>query len=315
MASALNTAHEIGLHVAQVSTLWCGAAGELFKEMIKEWSSDKVPRLAASLAFYTLLSLAPLLVVTVAVASLAYGQQAAAGQLVSQIQRLVGSDGARVIQALVHGADKRETGLIATLIAILTLIFGASSVVVELRDALNTIWHRPLGNGGVGLRGIAQFAKERLYSFAFVLGAGFLLLVSLVLSASIAAIGRYFGSLLPASELLLQLGTFIVSFFVITFLFAAIYKLLPDVALQWRDVAVGACVTGLLFSIGKQLIALYLGKASFASAYGAAGSLVVLIFWVYYSALLFFLGAEFTKVYRKVFGSQLATRPKAASSP
>jgi membrane protein len=181
---------------------------------------------------------------------------------------------------------------------------------VELRDALNTIWHLPLATGSAGYRTIVRFAKERFYSFAFVLGVGFLLLVSLVLNAWIAALGKYFGSVLPASEMLLHVATFIVSFLVITFLFAAIYKLLPDVVLQWSDVAVGACVTALLFSVGKQLIALYIGKTSFGSTYGAAGSLVVLLVWVYYSALLFFLGAEFTKIYTKIIGSQLADKLK-----
>jgi membrane protein len=280
----------------------------MFKETISEWVDDRVPRLGASLAFYTLLSLAPLLVVVVAVAALVYGQDAARGQLVWQIQGLVGPEGARAIQGLVQGAYKPGTGLIATLLGVLTLAFGASSVVVELRDALNTISHVPLDPGNTGLSSIFGLVKERFYSFAMILGIGFLLLVSLVLNAWIAAMGKFFASALPTPESLLHVATFVISFLVITFLFAAIYKMLPDVRLQWSDVAVGASVTSLLFTLGKQLIGLYLGKTTFGSTYGAAGSLVIVLVWVYYSAQLFFLGAEFTKVYTKTFGSQFASQ-------
>jgi membrane protein len=300
--------HEILRHVKDFSYLRVKELLGMFKETVSEWVNDKAPRLGASLAFYTLLSLAPLLVVIVAVAALVYGQEAARGQLVWQIQGLVGTDGAKAIQGLVQGAYKPGTGVIATLLGFLTLAFGASSVVVELRDALNTIWHVPLDRGGTGLSSIFRLAKERFYSFAMILGIGFLLLVSLVLNAWIAAMGKFFTSALPTPESLLHMATFLISFLVITFLFAAIYKMLPGVSLKWSDVAVGASVTSLLFTIGKQLIGLYLGKTSFGSTYGAAGSLVIVLVWVYYSAQLFFLGAEFTKVYTKTFGSQFASQ-------
>ena len=189
---------------------------------------------------------------------------------------------------------------------ILTLVFGASTVVVELRDALNTIWRVPAPEAGSGFQSILRFMKERFYSFGLILGVGFLLMVSLILNAAIAALGSYFGSILPTSETLLHIFVFLTSFVVVTFLFAAIYKLLPDIHLKWSDVIVGACFTSLLFTIGKQLIGIYLGKESFGSTYGAAGSLVVVLMWVYYSAQLFFLGAEFTKVYTREFGSQFA---------
>lgn len=303
-----NVVHEILRHVRDFSRLRGKELLGMFKETVSEWTNDRAPRLGASLAFYTLLSLAPLLVVIVAVAGLVYGQEAARGQLVWQIQGLVGPDGARAIQGLVQGAYKPGTGAIATLLGFLTLAIGASSVVVELRDALNTIWHVPLDRGNTGLSSIFRLVKERFYSFAMILGVGFLLLVSLVLNAWIAAMGRFFASALPTPESLLHVATFLISFLVITFLFAAIYKILPDVRLQWSDVAVGASVTSLLFTIGKQLIGLYLGKASFGSTYGAAGSLVIVLMWVYYSAQLFFLGAEFTKVYTKTFGSQFASQ-------
>jgi membrane protein len=278
------------------------------QETLSEWNADKAPRLGASLAFYTLLSLAPLLVVVLAIAALAYGRQAAQGQLVWQIQGLMGPDGARAVQALIQGAYKPGAGAIATIIGVVTLALGASSVVVELRDALNTIWHVPVDQGCVGLASIMRLVRDRFYSFAMVLAVGFLLLVSLILNTWIAAMGKFVGAMLPIPESALHLATFLISFIVITFLFAAIYKWLPDVQLRWSDVIVGACVTSLLFSTGKQLISLYLGKASFASTYGAAGSLVLLLVWVYYSAQLFFLGAEFTKVYTRTFGSQFSRK-------
>jgi membrane protein len=271
----------------------------IFRETLSEWSNDKAPRLGASLAFYTLLSLAPLLVVIVAVAGFAYGQQAAQGQLVWEIQGLVGPDRARAIQALIQNAYKPSTGLIATVLGLLALGLGASSVVAEAQDALNTIWHVPPSRNTTGPSGFVHLVKERCYSFGLVLGVGFLLLVSLVLNACLAAMGRFFSSFLRTPEFILQVGAFLVSFLVITLLFAAIYKLLPEVPLTWSDVIVGASVTSFLFSIGKQLIALYLGKSTLGSTYGAAGSLVMILVWVYYSAQLFFLGAEFTKVYTR----------------
>jgi len=303
-----NVVHDILHRIREFSHLCHNELLGMFKETVSEWGNDRAPRLGASLAFYTLLSLAPLLVVIVAVAALVYGHEAARGQLVWQIRGLVGPDGARAIQGLVQGAYKPGTGVIATFLGFLTLAFGASSVVVELRDALNTIWHVPLDRGNTGLSSIFRLVKERFYSFAMILGVGFLLLVSLVLNAWIGAMGKFFASALPTPESLLQVATFLISFLASTFLFAAIYKMLPDVRLQWSDVAVGALVTSLLFTIGKQLIGLYLGKTSFGSTYGAAGSLVIVLVWVYYSAQLFFLGAEFTKVYTKAFGSHFASQ-------
>ena len=280
----------------------------LLKETVSEWIDDNVPRLGASLAFYTLLSLAPLLVVVVAIAGIAYGKQAAQGQLFWQIRDLVGPDGARTIQGLLEGAYKPGTGALATVLGLLTLAIGASSVVVELRAALNTIWHVRTKPDDTRLSGVYRLVKERFYSFALVLGVGFLLLVSLVLNACLAAVGKFFGGFLPAPEGLLQAATSVISFLVITGLFAAIYKLVPEVHLEWSDVTVGAAFTAFLFSVGKHLIGLYLGKASFGSTYGAAGSLVVVLVWVYYSSQLFFFGAEFTKVYTKKYGSHMKAK-------
>ena len=270
-----------------------------FSQILSDWNDDKVPRLGASLAFYTLLSSAPLLLVVVAVAALAFGQRAARGQLVWEIRDLVGFDTAKAIQELVQNAYKPGSGLIATVVGIVTAMVGSTSVVVELRDALNTIWHVPPAPNTGRISSLVQVVKERFYSFGLILGAGVLLLLSLAMNAWVAATQKFFGAFLPLSPWILQAVTFAVSFAIIAFIFAAIYRFLPDVTLSWRDVTVGALVTAFFFEIGKQLIGLYLGRSTFSSAYGAAGSLVVLLVWVYYSAQVFFVGAEFTKAFTK----------------
>lgn len=296
-----------GRHVGQTFRIGYKKIAGLFEQSASEWNADNAQRLGAALAFYTLLSLAPILVVIVGVAALAFGRQAAAGQLAWEIQDLVGREGAQAVQALIQGAYQPAAGLLATSLSIVTLIFGASSVVVELRDDLNIIWKCQPAPSAKGVLSIVRLLKERFLSFALVVGAGFLLLVLLALSVWISAIGQVFHGRLLIPEFLLHVSTFLVSFFVITILFAAIYKALPDVELKWGDVMVGASVTSLIFALGKQLIGIYLGKASFTSTYGAAGALVVLLVWVYYSAQLFFLGAEFTKVYARTFGSHATT--------
>ena len=275
----------------------------LFQESASEWNRDNAQRLGAALAFYTLLSLAPLLIVIVGVAALAFGRQAASGQLAWEIGDLVGQQGARAIQSLIQASYQPAAGLLATVLSALTVMFGASSVVVELRDDLNLIWQSPAGRTSSGVSGMLSLIKDRFYSFVLVVVAGLVLVFLLAISVAVAALGQFFHSGLPVPKTLLHTVTFLFSFFVITFLFAAIYKALPDVKLKWSDVAVGAAATSLIFEIGKQLIGLYLGKAGFSSTYGAAGSLVVLLVWVYYSAQLFFFGAEFTKVYTRRFGS------------
>jgi membrane protein len=284
---------------------------DLVRESFSEWSNDKVPRLGAALAFYTALSLAPLLVVVLATAGLFYGAAAVQGEIVWEIQSLVGREGAKFIQAIIAGAAHRPTtGIIATVLGLITLLFGASSAFVELQDALNTIWHVSVDPGRSGLASIFTMIKVRALSFGLVLGIGFLLLVSLVVSAWIAAAEQFFGNILPMPEPVLHLINLLVSFLVITFLFAVIFKVLPDVQLKWSDVAIGAAITSLLFSAGKFLIGLYLGKSTIASSYGAAGSFLIVLLWVYYSAQVFFLGAEFTKVYTRRFGSQFRRQLK-----
>lgn len=240
----------------------------------------------------------------IAVAGVAFGQQATQGQVVDQISGLVGRDGAELIQGMIASAGNRSTGIVATVLGIVTLLLGASGLFGALHDSLNTIWEvQPKPAGIMGM------LRQRFVSFTMVLGVGFLLLVSLVLTTALAALGRFVGGLTPGSELLAQILNFIVSFGVITLLFALIYKILPDVDIEWKDVWIGAAATSLLFTIGRTLIGLYLGRSGAASAYGAAGSLVLMLLWVYYSAQILFLGAEFTQVYAKRFGSRI--RPSA----
>ena len=287
---------------------WCDLKA-LFTDTVNEWYKHKAPRLGASLAFYTLLSLAPLLVVVVALAGAVYGEDAARGQIVSQLTDLVGRTGATAIEDVIKQANQPAVGLLATMAGLITLFFGATGVVAELRDALNTIYEIPSPEVS-GLKSALLFVRERLFSFTMVLGVGFLLLVSLAINAAITAIGAWFTGWLSA--LVLQAASTVVSWVIITALFAGIYKALPDVTIEWRDVLLGAAVTSLLFNLGKLGIGLYLGSSTVASAYGAAGSLVILLIWVYYSAQIFFLGAEFTQVFANRYGSQPTVRAKRA---
>ena len=266
----------------------------LLRQASNEWVNDNAPRLGASVAFYTLLSLAPAIVIAVAVAALVYGQEAAQGRLASEIQGIAGSDVARTIQEIIIRADQPRTGAIAGLLGLAILAFGASSVFVELHDAMNTIWHVALPVDRSNAATIIRLIRHRFYSFAMVLGIGFLLLVSLVLTAGIAAMGIAVPRAAP----------FMILYLVTAVLFAALYKIVPDVGLKWSDVALGAVITALLFMLGKQLLGRYFAHASLGSAYTAAGSPLVVLLWVYYSAQLFFWGAEFSKVYTRTMGSQ-----------
>jgi membrane protein len=308
------TSREVVRHLKLFSRLHFNEIASLIKETFSEWNNDNAQRLGASLAFFTLLSLAPLVVVIVAVGAAVFGREAAEGQFAWEIRDLVGPVGAQAIQELIRSAHKPGAGAIATILSVLTLAFGASSVAVELHDALNTIWHVPPKTGRFVTR-IMGFVKKRFFSFMLVLGGGFILIVSLIWSAWVAAMGQFFGSVLRVPGFVLHVATFLVSFIAITLVFAAIYKVVPDVPLQWSDVIVGASFTALVFTIGKQLLALYLGKVSLGSAYGAAGSLVTVLVWVYYSAQLFFLGAEFTKVYATRYGSHFARKLEPDARP
>ncbi len=285
----------------------CSTTLGLLKRIATEWSTDNATRWSASVAFYTLLSLAPLLILTVAIAGLVYGKKVAPGQLVLGLRDLVGTDVGRAIQILLTSPHKQVSGLVAAVFGTMTLFFGASAVLTELRDALNAIWHVPLNRNRTQFANLLHLAKERVYSFVMILGLGMLLLVSLMLNTWLGAIETFFGWRMFASGFFPHLTGSLISCLVITFVFAAVYKLIPSVRLNWSDVAVGAVVTSLLFIIGKQLLALYMRRTSLGSAYGAAGSLIVVLIWVYYSAQVFFFGAEFTKVYAATFGSQKST--------
>ena len=279
----------------------------LMKQTASEWMDQNVQRLGAALAFYTVFAIAPLFVIVLAIAGLWFGAEAARHELFGQVSALVGSDGGDAIQALVSAANKPKTGAWATIIAVATLFAGATGVFVELQDALNSIWGVRRAPG----RGLRDFIKDRLLSFAIVLGIGFLLLVSLIISAVLSALGKFMVGLLPAQETIWQGINSVVSFGVITLLFAMIFKVLPDVKIAWRHVWIGAIITALLFSLGKFLVGLYLGRSSVASAYGAAGSLVIVLLWVYYSAQILLFGAKFTQVYTSRYGRHLQPVPGA----
>ena len=284
----------------------------LVKQAFSEWNEDKAPMFAASLAYYTMFSIAPMLVIAVSVAGMVFGEEAARGEIQAQLQELVGESGAQIIEQMMISARKPSTGILATVLGVLALIFGATGVFVQLQDALNHIWdvQPPKRNG------VLEFLRARFLSFAMVLVIGFLLLVSLVVSAALAAIGAWFDHLFPGWSTLWQGLNLLVSFAVITVLFAMMYKILPDTRVAWRDVWLGAAVTSLLFSLGKFAIGLYLGRSTVASSYGAAGSLAVVLVWVYYSAQILFLGAEFTQVYARSHGSRAGEpRPAAKGGP
>jgi membrane protein len=281
----------------------------ILSESLQGWNKHNAPRLGAALSFYTLLSIAPLLLVLVAVVGFTLGRQSAEANILWQVRTLMGPQGVTVAQSLLQGSRNTTHGVIATVFGLLTLLFGASGVLVELREALDTVWEVPTRQIG-GFKLVSSFVKDRLFSFALVLAVGFLLAVSLALSAWIASLGAFTASILPVSQVILHLANFVAPFFVITLLFSAIYRFLPDTRIEWVDVILGGAVTSLLFSIGKLALGIYLGKATFASTYGAAGSIIIFILWVYYSAQIFFLGAEFTKVFANRYGSQPSRYPE-----
>lgn len=279
----------------------------LLRETFTEWNEDKASRLAAALAYYTVFSLAPMLIIAIAIAGAVFGEEAARGEIVTQIQGLVGRDGAQFIETAIEGASKPKAGTIASLISIAVLLFGASGLFAQLQDSLNTIWEVQPKPG----RGVIGILRDRFLSFTMVLGVGFLLLVSLVLSAGLSGLVNFLGSLLPGIGALLQIANFVLSFAVTTLLFGLIYKVLPDVKIAWSDVWSGAIVTSLLFSIGRFALGLYLGNSSFGSTYGAAGSVVIILVWVYYAAQILFFGAEFTQVYARRYGSRIVPTKNA----
>ena len=283
----------------------------LLKQTISEFSNDKVPRLGAALAYYTIFSLAPLLLIIIAIAGLAFGHDAAQGKLFEQLKGVLGPTASAGVQEMVKNAAKPKTGTVATVIGIVTLIFGASGVFGQLKDALNTIWDVKPKEGG----GVLGIIKDRFLSFAMVFGTGFLLLVSLVIDTAIAAMGKYAGSHMPGGEALWHLVELAFSFCVVTVLMAGIFRLLPDLKIEWRDVWLGATLTSLLFVLGKFALAIYFAKSAVGSSFGAAGSLVIVLLWVYYSAQILLFGAEFTQVYARAHGSLKEAKQVEAPQP
>lgn len=281
----------------------------LLGESFEQWQRHNATRLGASLAFYALLSLAPLLLVLISIVGLVFGHGTAQRATVEQVRSLVGPAAGNALAVFLRGSRNTTHGIVATAFGIGTLLFSASGVVTELRDALNTIWDVPQRDL-TGMKLVTGFIKRRLFSFAIVMGVGFLLIVSLAVNTWINALGTLVPSFSGFETTVLDLASSVFSFVVITGLFAAIYKVMPDVRIEWRDVILGSTVTSLLFTIGKQILGLYLGRASYRSTYGAAASIVVLIAWVYYSGQIFFLGAEFTRAFARRYGSHRGKKPQ-----
>jgi membrane protein len=277
----------------------------IFWTASRAWWDDDAIRLGASLAYYTLFALAPILLVATAVAGLVFGAEAARGQIVGQLDQLVGPDGARAMQSLLEGASRRRAGMLATVVGSITFLVAAMGAFLELQAALDTIW-RVKPNPRANLR---AFVVDRLRSFGLVVAIGFLLTVSLAVTAALAAFNTWLAHRSPDMPLVWSGVNALASVVVTTALFALLYRFLPDVRLRWRDVTTGACVTAVLFTIGQQLIGLYLGQSSVSSSYGAAGSVMILLLWVYYSCQILLFGAEFTRVYAQRHGAD--ARPES----
>jgi membrane protein len=284
----------------------------MFGSALRASWEDDVPRLGASLAYYTLFAIAPVLLVATAIAGLAFGPQAVRGEIVGQIDYLVGREGARAVQSLLEGASQRRAGYLATIVGSVTLVLAATGAFLELQTALNTIWRvKPNPTNAT----FTAFVMDRVRSFGLVVAIGFLLLVSLAVSAALAALGSWLERISPGMPLVWNAMNVLVSLVVITALFTLLYAFLPDVKLRGRDVVVGAFVTAVLFTIGKQLIGFYLGQSTTASTYGAAGSVIVLLLWVYYSSQVVLVGAEFTRIYTQRQGRRPRPEPFAMKDP
>ncbi|WDZ97381.1 YihY/virulence factor BrkB family protein [Herbaspirillum sp. WKF16] len=281
-------------------------AWQMTMAAVNAWLDDFAPSMGAAIAYYTIFSIAPMLVIAIAVAGALFGHDAAQGEIVNQIRDIVGTEGAIAIQGLLKSVNQPREGMIAAALSVVTLAVGATAVFSELQSALDRIWRVPAARRKSG---IWALARTRLLSFGLILGLGFLLIISLVVSAALAALGRWWGGWFEGWQLVLQLLNFALSFVVFSTLFSVIYKFMPRVTLSWRDVWIGAVATTVLFIIGKYLIGLYLGRTGMTSGFGAAGSFALLLVWIYYSAQIFLLGAEFTWIYANNFGSR-AVRQK-----
>ncbi len=281
---------------------------QFLKTTINEWVEAEPFQLAAALSYYTLFSLAPLLLIAIGVAGFVFGREAAQNQIVETLQGMIGQDSAQTVQEMIQASnEKPKTGMLSTIIGFVALLFGAGGVVGQLQTSLNKMWEVTPKPG----QGIWGFLRQRFFSFAMVLAIGFLLLVSLVVTAMLTSFTAMISSFLGDATFVAHAIDILVSFGFVTLLFALIYKYVPDVEIQWRDVWVGAALTSILFTIGKYLIGLYIGTSGVSSTFGAAGSLITILVWVYYSSLIFFLGAEFTRVYATQYGSGVAPAANA----
>jgi membrane protein len=289
-----------------------GLIWKLVKDSVTAWIDDYAPSMGAAIAYYTVFSIAPLLLIVIAVAGFFFGQDAVRGEVVNQLSGLMGEEGASAVQAMLESANEPKEGLLASIIGVVLLVIGATTVFAELQSALDRIWHVP---ERAKPKGLWALLRARVLSFGLILGLGFMMLVSLVASAGLAAFGTWFSSLFAGWEVVLQILNIVISLAITATLFALIYKYMPNIDIAWRDVWIGAAVTAVLFEIGKLLIGLYLGKSGVTSGFGAAGSFVVLLVWVYYSAQIFLLGAEFTWQYARQLGShrERAAREDAAT--
>jgi membrane protein len=283
----------------------------MFHSAAQAWWDDDALRLGASLAYYTLFAIAPILVVAAAVAGMVFGAEAVRGEIVGQLDHLIGREGARAVQSLLEGASQRRTGVLATVIGGVTFVVAATGAFLELQGTLNTIWRVKPRPG----RHLRAFVIDRLRSFGLVVAIGFLLMVSLAVTAALAALNGWLSRYAPDVPLLWSAVSMLVSLIVTTGLFALLFRFLPDVRLLWRDVMTGALTTAVLFTFGQFLIGLYLGQSSMASTYGAAGSVMILLLWVYYSCQILLFGAEFTRVYAQREGTKPAPEPFAVKDP
>lgn len=281
----------------------------LSRQAVSAWSDDYAPSMGAALSYYSVFSMGPLLLIVVSVAGLVFGQEAVRGEIFGQLRAMMGDEGAKGVEALLAGVSKPEHGIVGVLVGAVALVVGATTVFGELQDSLDRIWRAPAHARATGLW---ELLRTRVLAFGMVLGVAFLLMVSLVLNAALAALGKWWGGVFSEWEVAGNVLNFLLGYAVTTVAFAAIYKWIPRVPVQWHDVWLGAAVTSALFNVGRFLIALYIGKTGLASGFGAAGSVAVIFVWVYYSAQIFLLGAEFTWVYATAFGSR-RTAPVATA--
>jgi membrane protein len=282
----------------------------LAKNSVVAWNDDFAPSMGAAISYYTVFSIAPLLLIMIAIAGFVFGQDAASGRIFAELEGFLGTEGAAAIQGMVKSASAPAKSTLGTIIGVVMLLIGATTVFAELQSALDRIWRVPAAAKSEGLW---QLLRSRFLSFGLILAIGFLLLVSLLISAALSALGALWSSLFAGWEIALQILNFLLGMAIITVLFAMIYKYLPRLRIGWHDVWIGATVTAFLFSVGKLLIGLYIGKSGVASGFGAAGSIVLLLVWVYYSAQIFLLGAEFTWIYAYRFGSRRGQEPPRAA--